>query len=243
MFLPMLNFVDGTMCVCNKNRGPPRLDQYGHHLTTGCSCGGYRHRLHDEVKYEINGLLRYSGYRTKVEEFGVLNQFIANAPIVNTNKRTDITVYNHDGVHQRTLLDVSIPSTIHYRGGGAEMAAVNTENGVGKSAEKADQLKKTKYGEACRALGFGFKTIIIESCGLMHKDTSRFLLSLAKNCCAEKRLSAQTLYNFYLKSVSVRLQRGLAGAILEKYHYVSGHGFVENGVTDRAVRSLVERVH
>ncbi len=62
MFLPMSKFAAGSTYICSKSRGPPVLDPYGHHLTTGCSCGGYRHRLHDDIKYEVNGLIRYAGY-------------------------------------------------------------------------------------------------------------------------------------------------------------------------------------
>ncbi len=239
----MSKFAAGSTCICSKSRGPPVLDPYGHHLTTGCSCGGYRHRLHDDIKYEVNGLIRYAGYRTKLEEAGILNQILPNSPIVNANLRTDITIFNFDGIHQRTLLDVVIPGTVRYKNGGSEMVSVNLESGVGKSAAKSDQTKRSKYGEVCRLNGYGLKTIVVESCGFMHPDTCSFLLTLAKNCCAEKKLNAQTLYNFFLKSISVRLQRGLANAILGKYHYVNGHGLVENGAIDRAVQSSAQRVH
>ena len=111
------------------------------------------------------------------------------------------------------------------------------------SALDVGKSKISKFGDACRNHGFGFKTIIVESCGYVHGDTCSFLLSLAKSCAVEKNLSVQTLYNFFLKSVSVTLQRGLANAIVGKYHYVTGHGNVENGSSiDRVVQSLADRV-
>ncbi len=77
-----MKFVTGSTCVCNgRRRSAQVLDPYGHHLTSGCSCGGFRHRLHDDVKYELNSVIRYAGFRSRVEESGVLNQIIGNGAV------------------------------------------------------------------------------------------------------------------------------------------------------------------
>ena len=54
---------------------------------------------------------------------------------------------------------------------------------------------------------------VIESNGLLHPKSKQFLKWLANKCADMRRLSPKVMYNFFLKSVSITLQRNIAKSI------------------------------
>ena len=59
MYLPTINFFNGSRCVCKER---PSLDPYGHHLASGCFIGGHGNNTHYNLVREVNSILHYGGH-------------------------------------------------------------------------------------------------------------------------------------------------------------------------------------
>ena len=202
-------FVAGMRCYCHNH---PYLDEAGHHLASGCTVGAHTIFVHDNIKNSLNGILRRAGNWTKLEERGMFED----------GKRPDITIYNFNGTAMSMLLDVSVTTTTRYNENGVAIP-VNV-NDVGKYAEVAKRSKVRKYGEECTARGFGFKAFILESNGYVHPDAVSLLKTVAKASSEVRKLDEDTLFNYYMKLISVSLQIGLAEAIIGKLDKLNRRG-------------------
>ena len=90
---------------------------------------------------------------------------------------------------------------------------------TGKFANKRLNDKKKKYNERADAIRFGFLPIILECNGLMHPNglkSKELFYKLAKDCSEIKRIDICILYKYYLKRISVCLQKNLSRCRLTK---------------------------
>ena len=100
LHLAQSQIIPGSRCDCRQH---PYLDRYGHHLITGCTKGGQRHRTHDSLKRELCSMMNYCGIWTKQEEVGIFR----NADPHN-NMRPDISVIADPVTGNKIVMDVSI---------------------------------------------------------------------------------------------------------------------------------------
>ena len=231
LFMKMANFVPGASCSCARH---PVLDQYGHHLSTGCGVGAHTIATHNYIRDELNSALKYAGYFTKKEEKDLFINGLVNVPADNTQKnlRPDISVINYEGNAQKLLLDIRVASTLAYANN--QLAPVNVIQ-LGRAADHAHNEKIRKYGEVCQVNGFSFKPIIFESNGFVHAETVSFIKRVAKSCASTKKIPHETIFNYLMKGLSMALQKGLANAILKKFQSLAESGINDYALVDKAV--------
>ena len=168
---------------------------------------------HDRVAETTNSILRYANYRTKWAE---KNCFIGADP--DNRKVPDISVLNYGQADKKLLLDVTIPATLRYTNQGIAVR-VNPKD-LGKQAEAASKIKIQKYEDACAANGHIFQPIVLESCGYVHPNSLTFFKLLATRCAPLKKIPSSALYAYFMKRLSVSLQKGLAENIIDKLHMI-----------------------
>jgi hypothetical protein len=194
-YMRIAGVVDGMRCCCSRH---PFIDVRCHHLATSCPFGGERNDTHNELVGELNGILRYCGLRTKVEERRVFGDID-----IDNNLRPDITIAQPEGQGvSKLLLDVGVTSPLSI-----------ASREIGSAANNMAARKIGKYRASCAAAGFSFKPIVFESTGYMHKDALDFLHGLAKEASEVKHIPAAVLYNYFVKRLSFRLQCGIANSI------------------------------
>jgi hypothetical protein len=81
--------------------------------------------------------------------------------------------------------------------------------------------KNTKYQQLSATAGFGFLPIIFETSGYVHPEVLSLLKSVANQASALSSIPEATLYNYYLKCLSMELQKGLAESITGKLAMVA----------------------
>lgn len=200
----------GDQLVCKCIHKVP-LDRHGDHLATGCGLTTGRHDIHDSIKFDLKEVLKYFDYKVEVErrdQFG------------DSEMRPDLVVYDYKGNAKKLLLDVTIPSTMHYHiRGDVDLGKCNGMSG--KSAAAAFKLKEDKYKELAKQHNHLFLPFVVESCGVYHPEALKFLSELSKQ--KEKGLQCRpdTVLNYILKWLSVSLQSSIARAMQMKYNYVT----------------------
>ena len=230
MFLKAEDYMENVHCTCASHTP---LDKYGHHLIA-CAKYGSKTKMHDDVKVELGYILRYAGKRIELEP---RNRFVrggdgAPASYEDMNKRPDIAIRTQEGVLMEELLDVTVVSTVHYAHG--VLAHVNAEV-CGVSARHGHREKMIKYGALCAANDLGFTPIVFESNGYVHPDTVVFLQKLAKTASAMKRIDGETLMNYFMKLLSIRLQIGIAQSIVFKMSNILGQDLFDPAINDAAI--------
>jgi hypothetical protein len=107
-YMQMCRYVDGIRCHCHRH---PVLDPLGHHLATECPKGNHRQFTHNSLVNELNDILHYCGFWTRVEDYGVFHDIN-----VDNNTRPDITILNPlDPGMTKLLLDVGVTSPVTVR--------------------------------------------------------------------------------------------------------------------------------
>ena len=234
LHLAQSQIIAGSRCDC---RHHPYLDRYGHHLITGCTKGGQRHRTHDSLKRELCSMMNYCGIWTKQEEVGI---FRNDDP--NNNMRPDISVLADPVTGSKIVMDVSITCPVPGAAGlGSTLSSPDDDGGArtglrrtgsvltldkakdkGRAARTAAAAKLRKYDQLARSNGLGFTPLIFESAGHMHEDLLKVLKRAAQHGEALRKVPWTRLMRFMVIGLSVSLQRGLASAYLRKVAQVNG---------------------
>ena len=105
----------------------------------------------------------------------------------------------------------------------ANLCTLRAAEDTGKFANKRFNEKNKEYGECADANRFGFLPIILESNGLMHPKSKEFFYKLAKDCSEIKRIDICILFKYYLKRISVCLQKNLSRCRLTKLAMIKSH--------------------
>ena len=141
----------------------PVLDQYGHHLASGCFIGGHGSNTHYSLVREINNILHYGGFATKKEEKNIFVDTLQNHILSDDKQRglrTDISVLDYNGSGNKLCIDVdvTVTSTLKYHNNGAaqDISVTDTDR-IGKQADIAYQKKMAKYDELSIAHAIQFK--------------------------------------------------------------------------------------
>jgi hypothetical protein len=215
--------IEGRRCGCLNH---PILDINGHHLAHGCNWKNCNNLIHDGIKNTLKGILQSAGNWTTLEE---RHLFDGNA------KRPDITIYNHNGGGQRLLLDTSCTTTLHVTRAGELNLPIHATN-TGQAAQAMFDKKNDGYLQLCTTAGFGFLPIVFETNGSVHKDVIKLLDDTSKRAADTSCIPAATLYNYYLKLLSISLQKGLAASITTKLSFVIRGGYRDYALDDDQIR-------
>jgi hypothetical protein len=217
LFMAQKFILQGTKCDCMSSTSKQCriVDQEAIHWTTGCSYDGVRIATHDLVRDHIGKILRYCGANTRSEE-----RFAMQTPIrPDSNERPDLTVHNLAESNKPHFLDIQITSPVPACGGPISAAHAQTPLRAASSAAKD---KERKYRDAVQATGFGFIPIIFETTGSMTSDTLKLLRNNIQAAAKDKGIPFGTLWQFWISSLQVVLQRSLAAGILKRSSSLRG---------------------
>lgn len=183
---------------------------------TGCGKHGYRHQTHDGLVTELHQILNYLGIRNKVEETRCFQ--LAHPE---SNKRPDISLLPGPFTNAKIVTDIQVTCPISGAGEGlqrqeARAPSVNLALQQGRMAAKAAQHKTTQYQDICRANGLGFVPLIFESTGLMHESVKDLLNRACAYASDVKKIGKDILYRYVVTLLSVRLQKSLAQALVQR---------------------------
>jgi hypothetical protein len=215
--------IEGRKCGCGN---APILDMFGHHLAHGCNWKNCNNIIHDGIKTTLKSILQSAGNWCILEERQLFE---------GSNNRPDITIYNYNGTGQRLLLDTSCTTTHHVTRAG-ELNIPNNAVNTGQAAQSMFQVKNAKYIPLCTAAGFGFLPIIFETNGYAHKEVLTLLDHTSKKASDTVGIPAGILYNYYLKLLSVSMQRGLAASIITKLSSVIRTKYPDYALDADAIR-------
>jgi hypothetical protein len=208
MYMPQPRLLPHKRCTCRTARSN---DERGHHLTTGCPIGPWRIKTHDNLRDEICALFKAYGIAYTKEEllcFGLEN-----------GKRPDISVAaGQMGNPRKVLLDVSVTAVL-------TQATEGRANPPGEAARLRFEDKNRTYNEKANNNNHSFLPIVFESTGGIHPKSLEFLKAVAKDVTDDQRGAKEdALFNYFMTSLSVCLQRGLANAFINGRTRIHGSG-------------------
>ena len=230
MFLPVAGFIPGTHCNCTFNNRHPPLDELGHHLAHNCPKRKTAGNTHDEVKITLVELMKYCGYNCRLEPAFFFTD---------CDKRPDIVDLHEVGHCRGTAYDLTCCTTLKRTAlpQGSLKPPKRCElllsgEGCGASSTAGNKEKVKKYKDICEQERFSFKALTFESSGFIDSDFLALLKRMAASCSDVKKIPHDTLYNYFLKKISMKIQGSLARNVI-------GSSFILSGNASHTDRSAV----
>jgi len=217
LFLPIQGLPLGCVCGCNRNPRV-RVDPTCHHFATGCALQGKRTHTHNAVAACLDDICHHAGRQTIREDWGC---FRALGPHI--GERPDLSITNPpNSIHRKFLIDVGITNPLEGAQSGNPHGPQSRRSAQvpGQAAKKYFNTKNATYLPLCNQLDFGFLPFILGSSGCIHDKGKSFLRELAQMAEGYHKIPAATLYFYYVKKISVCLQRSLATCINSKIYDV-----------------------
>lgn len=198
--------LSGLKCSCP---GHPTLDPVGIHLSTGCNgFGNFKHRHHEVIVIVLMSMLRYCGYYVKKEEFGCFKKALPH-----DNRRPDLSLVSLNMILDVRVAQVYSPTARHQL---TLTQAAKTE----RAAEVAYKEKMRKYGSIAQANRLRFMPMVFESTGRIEKSALELLKQWFERGALFHKISKVTVTRYWLRALSVALQRSMASAILQRSHHL-----------------------
>jgi hypothetical protein len=220
----MCRFQVGTRCTCTMANVNITPDQIGHHILTACyGNGSKRIELHNSLVHAVNSCLKYSGMWTILEERAF--QYSDNRP--------DISIRNPiQSTKNNLFLDIAVvspykdiqkgkitPPTLNRQ---PDMEAITTKL---RAASKKARSKESKYLPLMATRPDSeFSPFIFETSGSIHQKGILILQRYAKYAAEVKKIPYATIYDFFLKMISVSFQRTLANSLNDRIHVLNSRG-------------------
>lgn len=214
-FLQQPTIPTDRLCACGK-----RPDVYGQHLIGGCAYGGDRQNTHDSIKFLVKSFLFWAGFFVTVEPRNMFDN----------NLRPDLRLNNPPPSVSREgralAMDISVASllpgtslgTIPREGSGATSATMSLAQAkdVNRHLTKRVDEKNRKYHPSTAAAGTEFLALVFGTSGRMDKGLTDFIRKVSKVASEERQIPADTLYRYWIRSISFRFQKELAASIVRK---------------------------
>jgi hypothetical protein len=162
--------------------------------------------------------LRYSGARVVVEE---QRCFQGHSP--DNNQRPDISGHGIPGYgNRKVIFDVSLATPIPLNSVGHNTLTLDQAAVPRRAAMNRFKEKNRKYLSVARANNLEFLPLIFEISGAMHEKSFDFFTLVAKNVSERKKINPTIMLRYFMKSVSLCIQRNVAEAINEKATTIVG---------------------
>ena len=189
------------------------------------------------IKLGIAEMLRYATLRSHVEPEGVFREADPD-----TGKRPDLIVEKGPLHALDMILDVAVTCPIP----GAELRGTVTLTrqaaGVqGRAAKKALDRKMDKYYDLAQQANLALVPFIMESTGYVENHARNFVARVADYASTIRMIPQATLYRFWMKKLSMTLQKALCTAVYRKVMAVTNKRQGRN-TGDIPVAEL-ERIH
>ena len=133
--------------------------------------------------------------------------------------RPDIVVYNFPNQTQPQVLDIQITSPVPYRSGTLTISQARVPL---RPANKAVANKQRKYNGLAAANNLGFIPIVFEITGRLHSQATDLLRAALQTASERRAISYDTLWNYWISSLMITLQRCLAKSIIVRAHRLVG---------------------
>jgi len=235
LFMPQKFIQEGTKCNCSAIANSTKyVDREGIHFCTGCGFGYTRSRTHDLVRDQLCKTLRYCGVNIRVEE---RNAFRGSDP--NNGTRPDLTAFNLAGTNQSHALDVRLTSPVPANGA---VITLNTARKELTAADKAAQAKNKKYAKSASDNNLGFKPIIFEITGAMHREARTLLKTNLMEAAKKKGIVFGVLWKYWVSALMMTMHRSLANGIMTRADSVNGR-FEVTHETSKATISTFEYIN
>jgi len=190
---------------------------YTLHLSTHCAKHGFITTTHDNIKYCLEGICREAGRRTKIEE---KHCFTAKYPL--DKKRPDITVENNVLSQRPLVIDTTVTAPIPQPTTSRQLSKQQALIPL-RAANKASSDKKEKYVTVADENGLDFLAFVMESTGKIHSEGLTFLQKLSQSAESFWNIPNKTIYKYWLKLLSITLQRSLMKSIISRSHMINGY--------------------
>jgi hypothetical protein len=200
-------------CICNSKT---LVDIHGIHLSTGCNVGDGRIKTHNAMRDTIHDLFKSCGFTSKLEEKNLFQD------IDNSNgKRPDISIMHLPGSkNQKTIIDVTIVAP-YSLGITNRLSSRKFAQTKFRQAERAHKSKESKYLKISQASNLGFLPLCFEMTGSIYLPTYNIFQKVIAAGAVIKKCSFQYLYQYWMQTLNVTLQKNLANSLIASFNKLS----------------------
>jgi hypothetical protein len=197
--LPQSGFIEGKICLCQS-----RVDAEAVHAFTGCFYGGYgggRIATHNFIRDMIAFILRYCGYRPRIEARYAEHHM----------RRGDITV-TLTGSNKQSIIDISQTSSYPANGGSLTEAELKDVDHTKKVLQKRFDSKIAHHvlGEANN---LELIPCAIDCSGQMHECFKNFTKKVLKTAAEQKNIPFGVVWNYWCSAIVSALFKGNANSV------------------------------
>jgi hypothetical protein len=252
--LPIHGYTAGMTCYCTSTKGEQvvsnLIDKCGHHLISGCKFTPARNDLHNTMVREMHSILKYCGLSNRMEDVRAFEHPVTKATI--SNHRPDITVTTPFYTTKRKLvLDITVKSIHNGVQFGTLRPTHQSVMGVRtpyRQATVALNAKHQKYNteifKDLPADAVQMVPIVFETTGAIHPDSQHLIMKAAEEAHYFRKIPAKTLYNFFLKRLSIAFQNAIGTTISHRmflFHSHSGSAEPAPGFENQTIMQTFAR--
>ena len=138
-------------------------------------------------------------------------------PLDYKQQRPDIVLDRvHNGNINREIIELSITDTINGSKSGLLKLNFNQDTTVGTQCNKIYKFKTSKYVDKCRENGYDYNVIAMETSGLLHPNSLRWIETLSQLAAEKRKIPEKVMFKYMLKIISVSFQNALATLIMKR---------------------------
>jgi hypothetical protein len=133
-------------------------------------------------------------------------------------QRPDIVMEYIDarGTRAKQIIELTVTDTLDGSKSGIIQLKGNQDTKVGVNCNRAYKMKMDKYGDKCRENEYEYKVITMETSGLIHPKSLRWIEDISKIASDKKDVPQHIMYKYMLKLISVSFQKAIGNLILKR---------------------------
>lgn len=202
----------GLQCDC---RNRPLLDPNCIHAQNCTGDGLERIGAHDEVNQVWVQMIKYAGISCSVKFADPFRGKVINGQLSMDKKRGDIMIWKGGGA-KPLMTDTRLTNPV--------TAAIlrGTIQNAGAAARASQLEKERKFKAECEQAGIDFGAVVIETYGKFGEFAKELFKSTISAAADNKNIDISYLKNYWLKRISVEVQRGVANKIIARVSKLIG---------------------
>jgi len=206
LLCPQAVVTPGMRCSC---RAGCILDEFGHHLASGCAKDAHRIYTHNRVRDVLAKIIMEAGFTgVQVEPRWAFSELDPA-----DNARPDILVPEGHEVaesgRRNLLIDVSLCGPLI----GAASGHLDMTTNFYELMAKRCSAKRSHYEAKATQLHMVFLPFVLLTSGAFHPEASEYINFLARRASKRRRIPFDNLYAHYTRRISIALQHGVTRAI------------------------------
>lgn len=191
-------------CTCKRGA---MIDVKGAHIQQFCGMDGLRSDTHDSVAHTLADIMRGAGCLVRTEQ----------RVCPDSGRRSDCATNQNPLASEPLHVDVKV-TAVH-----PETGQLSNANALkqGRAAAAGFSEKINDYGNLPTTNNFQLLPFSIENHGFIEPRSLKLLEVLAAKAEISWRIPSKVIYGYYLKLISVSLQRGMANSIVSRARTIS----------------------